>query len=134
MASDTALRALVAELAQTTPEDVAAVLAMMDTASATRLRRLLAEYGGIALPEREAGVRRIDTTGLSVWLAARVHGSAAVGTDAYRMTPAASDTLRAIAESMPQRLATARPTRPPLPPSRTAFERLFRSPGKGANA
>lgn len=104
-ASDKALRALVAELAATTPEDMAAVLAMLDARAVARLRPLIAAH---ASPE-PAPVR-LDTSGVSGWLADRVLGGKGNGgEDAWRMTPAAAAALRTLAAALPHLATTSTP-------------------------
>lgn len=101
-ASDKALRSLVAELATTTSEDMAAVLGMLDPKSAAQVRALLAAYGGVDdVFELEADTSYVNTSGLSDWLAARVQGRPLDGVAAYRMTPDAVEALREIATAMP---------------------------------
>ncbi len=102
MASETTLQNLVAELAETTPEDVAAVLAMLDAASAAKVRTLLAAHLRGKLPEADVPARPFDTAGLSDWLAARVIGRPADDLDTCRMTAHAIDTLRTLSAAAPR--------------------------------
>ena len=107
-ASDKALRRLVAELATTTPEDVAAVLAMLDARTSAQVRALLVAYAGIGdAAEPEIDTAAVDTSGLSGWLAARTLGKPLAGPDAYHVTPAVTDTLRTCAASLPRRSLSA---------------------------
>ncbi len=103
--ADTALHELVAELAMTTPEDMAAVLDLLDARSAGRVRALLAVQAGIAASRSGTAA---DTSGLSDWLAARVQGKVSE-VDPYHMTPAALAALRALMVSPTALSLTARP-------------------------
>lgn len=104
MAPDGELHALVAELAAATPEDVAAVLAMLNASAAARLRSLLAAYAGMDTSALPPGPARLETAGLSDWLAARVVGET---TDDWRMTPAALSAVRTLAAAMPPDILAA---------------------------
>lgn len=101
MTADAALQNLVAELAETTPEDMAAVLAMLDPASAVKVRGLLAAYLRVGTAEQDK-VTPLNTAGLSDWLAARVIARPSDDLDTYRMTPHAIETLRALSASVPR--------------------------------
>lgn len=108
--SDKALRRLVAELAETTSEDMAAVLGMLNPRQAATVRSLLAAYGGVTdVFEVEAEPAAINTAGLSAWLAARVLGHPMEGLDAYRMAPGAVEALRDVTKTLPGDLAAALP-------------------------
>ena len=101
--TDKALRQLVAELATTTPEDMAAVLGMLDARSGAQVRALLAAYAGVEeLPEVEPEVTGVNTSGLSDWLAARTLGRPLGSGDAYQITPHTLDVLRHFAAAMPR--------------------------------
>lgn len=93
--SDRELRRLVADLAATTSEDMAAVLGMLDPRHAAQVRSMLAAYGGVADAFHvEAAAATVNTEGLSDWLAARVTNRQPAGLEAYRMTPPAVEALR----------------------------------------
>ena len=99
--SDKALRKLVAELAATTPEDMAAVLGMLDPRAAAQVRSLLAAYGGVVdVFDVEAAPQVVSTAGLSGWLAARVTNRRTDGS-AFQMTPKAVEALRQLTLSLP---------------------------------
>lgn len=101
--SDRALRVLVAELATTTTEDVAAVLALLEPKASAQVRALLAAYGGIDdVAEGDSKPAAVDTSALSEWLAARTLGKHPGGTAAYEMTPAVAGALRNIVAAMPR--------------------------------
>ncbi|MBP2161176.1 MULTISPECIES: hypothetical protein [Asticcacaulis] len=104
--SDKALRRLVAELAATTPEDMAAVLGMLDPKAAAQVRSLLAAYGGVAdVFDVEAAPQAMNTAGLSDWLAARTLNQQMDGAGAYHMTREAIAALRQLTLSLPAELA-----------------------------
>jgi hypothetical protein len=107
--SDKTLRKLVADLAATTPEDMAAVLGMLDPKTSAQVRSLLAAYGGITgVFDVDAAPQVLNTTALSGWLAARVMNRPLDGPEAYRMTPKAIDALRELTMSLPADLAHGR--------------------------
>ena len=92
--SDRELRRLVADLAATTSEDMAAVLGMLDPRHAAQVRSMLAAYGGVADAFHVEAAATVNTEGLSDWLAARVTNRQPAGLEAYRMTPSAVEVLR----------------------------------------
>ncbi len=99
--SEKALRKLVIELAEATPEDIAAVLGMLDARARAMVRSLLAAYTDFGdIFDLEATPPIANTSGLSDWLAARTLGQPADGDD-YHLTPKTADTLRAIVASLP---------------------------------
>lgn len=111
---DQALRRMVAELAATTPDDVAAILAELDLPQRRRVEALLADYLGEPAEAAPAppppSVHK--AAGLSPWLAARIEGAP---DETIRMTPAARDALRACAAGL-------EPEAPPQAPAPVARE------------
>ena len=100
---DEALRDIVAELAAATPDDVAAVLGMLDLRTAAQVRSLLAAYTKMEnIFDLEADTGYLDTSGLSHWLADRVHGRPLSGANGYQMTENCTEALRALARSAPK--------------------------------
>jgi len=102
--SEKALRKLVIELATATPEDIAAVLGMLDNRARHMVRALLAAYtdaGDVFEIETppEAPVAA-PAAGLSDWLAARTLGQPRDG-DGFRLTPRTAETVRALAAALP---------------------------------
>ncbi|PVM84416.1 hypothetical protein DDF62_22025 [Caulobacter radicis] len=92
-APDRALRKLVAELAQATPEDVLGVLDQLPPAHRDEVSALLAAYDGApAQGVRPQAVEPAVSAGLSPWLAARARGAG--GDLAFSMTPTATAALR----------------------------------------
>jgi phytoene/squalene synthetase len=109
--SDKALRKLVAELASTTSEDMAAVLGMLPPRSAAQVRSMLAAYGGVAdVFDVEAAPPVLSTAGLSGWLAARVMNPQANAQHEHRMTEGAIEALRQLTLSIPAGLVHASAT------------------------
>ena len=101
IAHQKALRKLVIELAATTPEDVVAVLAMLDPQARAAVQGLLAAYTDLPdVFELELSPAAANTAGLSGWLAARTLGQIVEGDD-FRITPRTADALRAIVAAMP---------------------------------
>lgn len=100
IADQKALRKLVIELAATTPEDIVAVLAMLDPRARATVQGLLAAYTDLPDVFEMALPPPANTFGLSDWLAARTLGQS-VDDDDFRITPGTADALRAIVASMP---------------------------------
>lgn len=106
---DDALRDLVAELATAAPEDVAAVLGMLDSRSAVQVRSLLAAYAKMEnIFDLEADNGYLDTSGLSHWLADRILGRHLSGTKGYQITPSCTEALRSLARSLPRHREAAK--------------------------
>ena len=126
---DKGLRKLVTELAETTPEDVAAVLDMLDAKSAAQVRALLAAYTNIDdVFDLKTDVSPVNTAGLSDWLATRVLGNPVEGVGNYHMTSHAAEALRQIAATLPRQPSPiGNPlSRSPARPVREAPSRPFR--------
>ena len=98
--SEKALRKLVIELAAAMPEDIVAVLGMLDARARATVRALLAAYTDLNDVFNLEAPPTANTAGLSEWLAARTLGPLPEGDD-YRMTAKTAETLRAIVASMP---------------------------------
>jgi hypothetical protein len=102
IASEKALRKLVIDLAATTPEDIVAVLAMLDPRTRAAVQGLLAAYTDLSdVFDLAMTPAATNTSGLSDWLALRTQGAGATDDD-FRMTPKAAETLRTIVASMPR--------------------------------
>lgn len=98
--SEKALRKLVIELAEATPEDIVAVLAMLDDRARAVVQSLLAAYTDIGnVFEMEALPPTTETFGLSEWLAARASGRSRDGDD-FRLTARTVETLRTLAAGL----------------------------------
>jgi hypothetical protein len=126
---DQALRRLVADLAQTEPGDVEAILGGLESPQAARVRRLLADYVGQdagpraarPAPDPQPAPAVVNVIGLSPWLAARlgheprlaldpaVRGTGPVAVPepvaVFNMTSAALDSLRDAALAVQPRAA-----------------------------
>lgn len=106
--SEKALRVLVAELAEATPEDIAAVLGMLAPRSRATVQSMLAAYTDFdGVFDLEIVAPAVDTPGLSDWLAARVQGHAA--DEDFRITPKTNEMLRLIVASAPPVSSAGRP-------------------------
>jgi hypothetical protein len=98
--SEKALRKLVIELASATPEDIVAVLAMLDARTRATVRSLLAAYTDLSDVFSLDVPPAANTARLSGWLAARTLGQSREGDD-YRITPKTLETLQMIVASLP---------------------------------
>lgn len=113
-APDRALRKLVAELAQATPEDVLGVLDQLPPTHRDEVSALLAAYDGAPVQAvRPQMVEPAVSAALSPWLAARARSAG--GDLAFSMTPAATAALRecvpAIGVPAPARTSAPTPAR-----------------------
>jgi|SRR6185312_2786038 len=100
IADQKALRRLVIELAATTPEDIVAVLAMLDPRARAAVQGLLAAYTDLPDIFEMALPPPANTSGLSDWLVARTRGQSPDGGE-FRITPGTADALRTIVAAMP---------------------------------
>lgn len=105
------LRDLVAELAAATPEDVAGVLGMLGPRTGAKVRSLLAAYTKMEnIFDLDADTGYLDTSGLSNWLADRIHGRYLSGANGFQMTENSTEALRALVRSAPKHSAGSRTT------------------------
>jgi len=109
IASEKALRKLVIELAEATPEDIVAVLAMLDPRARATVQGLLAAYTDVPdVFNLEVIPVMASTSGLSDWLTARIGKSGASG-DGFQITPRTAEALRTIVAAMPRGTSRMQP-------------------------
>jgi hypothetical protein len=102
IASEKALRKLVIELAAATPEDIVAVLAMLNPRARASVQSLLAAYTDVPdVFDLDVAPAVATTAGLSDWLSARIQGIGAAGEE-FHITAKTSETLRMIVATMPR--------------------------------
>lgn len=104
MQADRALRRVVIDLAILPELEQMAILDMLEPAQRRRVSALLLEYAGAPQEMEKSSSVRIDTAGLSPWLADRVRSGDAMTTQACALLrQCASELLPVVSGSTPSR-------------------------------